>query len=72
MLNILPVVGLGDNRISTERTFGSQARWFRSKVLRYCGLAKAHAWHILQATAYSLKRLPKLYVDKQMQAQLWR
>jgi hypothetical protein len=26
-------------------------------------LAKAHAWHILLATAYGLKRLPRLYVE---------
>lgn len=58
-------------RYVVERTFGSQTRWFGSKVLRYCGLAKAHTWHILQAMAYNLKRLPKLYVDKQMQAQPW-
>lgn len=54
-------------RYVVERTFGSQTRWFGSKVLRYGGLTKAHAWHILQAMAYNLKRLPKLYVDKQMQ-----
>lgn len=50
-------------RYVVERTFGSQARWFGGKILRYRGLAKAHAWHILQAMAYNLKRLPKLYVD---------
>lgn len=58
-------------RYVVERTFGSQTRWFGSKVLRYCGNASAHAWHILQAMAYNLKRLPKLYVDLQMQAQSW-
>jgi len=51
-------------RYVVERTFGSQARWFGSKILRYCGLAKAHAWHILQAMAYNLKRLPRLYVKR--------
>ena len=50
-------------RYVVERTFGSQARWFGSKVLRYRGLAKAHTWHILQAMAYNLKRLPKLFVQ---------
>ncbi|MBP6058374.1 MAG: IS5 family transposase [Nitrosomonas sp.] len=50
-------------RYVVERTFGSQARWFGSKFLRYRGLAKAHAWHILQAVAYNLKRLPRLYVE---------
>ena len=50
-------------RYVVERTFGSQARWFGSKFLRYRGLAKAHAWHILQAMAYNLKRLPKLFVQ---------
>ncbi|MBY0484700.1 transposase, partial [Nitrosomonas sp.] len=34
-------------RYVVERTFGSQARWFGAKVLRYRGKAKAHAWHIL-------------------------
>ncbi|MBA3755276.1 MAG: transposase [Nitrosomonas sp.] len=58
-------------RYVVERTFGSRRRWFGSKVLRYCGLTKAHAWHILQVMAYNLKRLPKLYVDKQMHAQPW-
>lgn len=43
---------------------GSQARWFGSKILRYYGRAKAHAWHILQAMAYNLKRLPRLYVER--------
>lgn len=50
-------------RYVVERTFGSQARWFGSKILRYRGKAKAHAWHILQAMAYNLKRLPRLYAD---------
>ncbi|SFF06756.1 transposase, partial [Nitrosomonas sp. Nm166] len=58
-------------RYVVERTFGSQTRWFGSKALRYRGNAKAHAWHILPAIAYNLKRLPKLYVDKQIQAQSW-
>jgi transposase, IS5 family len=26
-------------------------------------LAKAHAWHILLAVAYNLRRLPRLYVE---------
>jgi len=34
------------SRYVVERTFASQARWFGSKCPRYCGLAKAHAWHI--------------------------
>lgn len=50
-------------RYVVERTFGSQARWFNAKTLRYCGLAKAHAWHLLLAMAYNLKRLPKLFAD---------
>jgi transposase, IS5 family len=50
-------------RYVVERTFGSQARWFGSKILRYRGLAKAHAWHILLAMAYNLKRLPKLFMQ---------
>ena len=53
-------------RYVVERTFGSQARWFGGKILRYCGLAKAHAWHVLQAMAYNLKRLPRLFVESLM------
>jgi IS5 family transposase len=49
-------------RYVVERTFGSQERWFGSKILRYVGLDKAQAWHVLQAMAYNLKRLPILYV----------
>ena len=49
-------------RYVVERTFASQERWFGSKILRYKGLAKAHAWHSLQAMAYNLKRLPVLFV----------
>ncbi len=56
-------------RYVVERTFGSQARWFGAKVLRYRDKAKAHAWHILQAMAYNLKRLPRLYVNRQTQLQ---
>ncbi|WP_152976362.1 IS5 family transposase, partial [Methyloglobulus morosus] len=36
-------------RFVVERTFGSQQRWFGGKTLRYQGLAKAHAWHVLLA-----------------------
>lgn len=50
-------------RFVVERTFGSQQRWFDGKTLRYQGLAKAHAWHVLLAIAYNLKRLPRLYVE---------
>ncbi|PTQ78373.1 DDE family transposase [Nitrosomonas oligotropha] len=50
-------------RYVVERTFGSQARWFNAKILRYRGLAKAHAWHTLLAMAYNLKKLPKLFAD---------
>ena len=57
-------------RYVVERTFGSQARWFNAKILRYCGLAKAHTWHILLAMAYNLKRLPKLFAERQMIAQI--
>ncbi|MBV6447370.1 transposase [Nitrosomonas sp.] len=53
-------------RYVVERTFGSQARWFNGKILRYRGLAKAHAWHMLLAMAYNLKRLPKLFADHRM------
>ena len=45
-------------RYVVERTFGSQARWFGGKILRYRGLAKAHAWHLLLAMAYNLKACP--------------
>ena len=50
-------------RYVVERTFGGQTRWFGGKTLRYRGLAKAHAWHILQAMAYNLKRLPRLFIQ---------
>lgn len=57
------------SRYVVERTFGSQTRWFNGKTLRYCGLALAHAWHLLLAMAYNLKRLPKLVVDRRMVTQ---
>ncbi|MBK7354412.1 MAG: transposase [Nitrosomonas sp.] len=57
-------------RYVVERTLGSQARRFNAKILRYCGSAKAHAWHILLAIAYNLKRLPKLFVERQMITQI--
>lgn len=50
-------------RFVVERTFGGQQRWFGGKELRYRGLAKAHAWHVLLAVAYNLRRLPRLYVE---------
>lgn len=53
-------------RYVVERTFGSQARWFGGKILRYRGLAKAHAWHLLLAMAYNLKRLPVLLVTTRL------
>jgi len=53
-------------RYVVERTFGSQERWFGGKTLRYQGLAKAHAWHLLLAMAYNLKRLPVLFVNTQL------
>ncbi|MCC8996016.1 MAG: transposase [Nitrosomonas sp.] len=53
-----------------ERTFGSQVRWFNAKILRYCGLDKTHTWYILLAMAYNLKRLPKLFAERQMIAQI--
>lgn len=54
---------IGKVRFVVERTFGSQQRWFGGKTLRYQGLAKAHAWHVLLAVAYNLRRLPRLYVE---------
>ncbi len=57
-------------RYVVERTFGSQACWFNAKMLRYCGLDKAHTWHILLAMAYNLKRLPRLFAERQMIAQI--
>ena len=57
-------------RFVVERTFGSQQRWFGSKILRYQGLAKAHAWHVLLAVAYNLRRLPRLYVESLRPPQL--
>ncbi len=55
-------------RYVVERTFGSQARWFNAKTLRYRGKASAHAWHLLLAMAYNLKRLPKLFADRRIVA----
>ncbi|MBS0298348.1 MAG: transposase [Proteobacteria bacterium] len=54
------------SRYVVERTFGSQACWFNAKILRYRGLDKAHAWHMLLAMAYNLKRLPGLFADHRM------
>jgi IS5 family transposase len=54
-------------RFVVERTFGGQALWFGGKNLRYVGLNKAHAWHVLQGIAYNLKRLPVLYCEKHQQ-----
>jgi transposase, IS5 family len=52
-------------RFVVERTLGGRhvRRWFGGKILRYQDLAKAHAWHILLAVAYKLRRLPILYVE---------
>jgi len=47
-----------------ERTFNSQARWFNAK--RYRGLTKTHTWHTLLAITYHLKRLAKLFAERQM------
>ena len=45
-------------RYVVERTFGSQTQWFNAnKILRYRGLAKAHAWYMLLAMAYNFKNL---------------
>ena len=57
-------------RFVVERTFGSQTRWFNSKVLRYRGMDKAHAWHILLAIGYNLKRLPVLFVKRLLTPQV--
>jgi len=51
-------------RFVVERTFGGEALWFGGKNLRYAGVDKAHAWHVLQAMAYNLKRLPVLWVKR--------
>ena len=57
-------------RYVVERTFGSQVRWFNAKILRYRGLAKAHAWHRLLAMAYNLKRLPRLFAESRVITQI--
>ncbi|MCC8995682.1 MAG: hypothetical protein LM517_01180 [Nitrosomonas sp.] len=54
----------------TQPGVDAEARWFNAKVLRYCGLAKAHAWHTLLAMAYNLKRLPKIFAERQMIAKI--
>jgi len=53
-------------RFVVERTFGGQALWFGGKHLRYVGVDKAHAWHVLQAMAYNLKRLPVIWVKRNL------
>jgi len=53
-------------RFVVERTFGGQALWFGGKNLRYVGVDKAHAWHVLQAMAYNLKRLPVIWVKRNL------
>jgi len=40
----------------------SHIRWLTEK-LRYQGKNKAYAWYILQAMAYNLKRLSKLFLQ---------
>jgi len=66
----LPMLALLDKasvkpgcRFHADKAYSSQVRWFGGKTLRYQGRAKAHAWHILLAIAYDLKRLPKLFVQ---------
>jgi IS5 family transposase len=46
-----------------ERTFGSIKRWFNSKEARYIGKEKMHTQHLLEAIAYNLKRMPRLYYE---------
>lgn len=53
-------------RYVVERIFGNQARWFNTKTLFYCDLAKARTWHILLAITYNLKRLPKLFTERKL------
>ncbi|MGY6275889.1 transposase [Methylomonas sp. MgM2] len=53
-------------RYEVERSFGSRQHWFGGKILRYRGLANAHAWHVLLAMAYNLKRLPDLLVSSRL------
>ncbi len=53
-------------RYVVERIFGSQARWFNAKIVRYRGVAKAHAWHSLLAMAYNLKRLHELFANSRI------
>jgi hypothetical protein len=51
-------------RINTcGKTHAWWPRWFGVKILRYQGLAKAYAWHILLAVMYNLRRMPRLYVE---------
>ena len=53
-------------RYVVERIFGSQARWFNAKIVRYRGVAKAHAWHSLLAMAYNLNRLHELFPNSRI------
>lgn len=58
--------GISRVRYKVERTFGGMKRWFGAGLARYVGLAKTGAQHVLEAMAYNLKRLPRLWVEVQM------
>ena len=55
--------GVSRKRYKVERTFGGMKRWFGAGVARYVGLLKTQAQHLLEAMAYNLKRLPRLWVE---------
>ena len=56
------------NRLITKARYVVEAYLWQSSTLVwqqnlcYQGKTKAHAWHILQAMAYNLKRLPRLFL----------
>lgn len=55
--------GVSRMRYKVERTFGGMKKWFGAGTARYVGIKKTQAQHLLEATAYNLKRLPRLWVE---------
>lgn len=54
------------SRYTVERTFGGQVKWLGAGVAKYVGLDKTHSQHVLEGIAYNLKRLPRLWMEKQV------
>ncbi|XOD66799.1 MAG: transposase [Flavobacteriales bacterium Tduv] len=45
-----------------EPTFGSIKGWFRSEKVRYKGLARVHAQHLMEVMAHDLYRSPGIII----------